>query len=98
MADISKCEGIGCPYKHECYRYRAVSGGVWQSWLAKVPYDPTLNECRQFIKIDKTDRLGEMLDGMLPKDTGADSDNRVCSTSQSNTTDTANNGKKGSVR
>lgn len=31
--DISKCSGLNCPLKDECYRYNANSSLVWQSWI-----------------------------------------------------------------
>jgi hypothetical protein len=51
MADIAKCEGTGCPLKDTCYRYRALAGDYWQSWLAKVPYDHQTDTCDQYWKM-----------------------------------------------
>jgi len=34
MADITKCLGINCGRKNECYRYTAESNGEFQSWSA----------------------------------------------------------------
>ena len=33
MADITKCKGIGCPIKDDCYRYTAKDSGFMQSWF-----------------------------------------------------------------
>jgi hypothetical protein len=36
MSDITKCPGIGCPVKNDCYRFNAESG-YRQSWFVKAP-------------------------------------------------------------
>lgn len=33
MIDITKCKGIGCPLKDDCYRYTAKDSGILQSWF-----------------------------------------------------------------
>jgi hypothetical protein len=33
MADITKCKGINCPVKDNCYRYTARDSGFYQSWF-----------------------------------------------------------------
>jgi hypothetical protein len=33
MADITKCKGINCPVKDNCYRYTARDSGLHQSWF-----------------------------------------------------------------
>jgi hypothetical protein len=33
MADITKCKGINCPVKDNCYRYTARDSGLYQSWF-----------------------------------------------------------------
>jgi hypothetical protein len=38
MSDISKCSGLNCPLKEDCYRYTAPKS-EWQSYLTDVPYD-----------------------------------------------------------
>lgn len=38
MVDISKCDGEGCEFKRQCYRYMA-SKSLYQSWL-----EPEYNE------------------------------------------------------
>ena len=42
MADISKCSGIGCSLKENCYRYTAVSSEFRQSYLASTPVEKDL--------------------------------------------------------
>ena len=33
MADITKCKGINCPIRDNCYRYTARDSGFYQSWF-----------------------------------------------------------------
>lgn len=33
MADITKCKGINCPVRDNCYRYTARDSGFYQSWF-----------------------------------------------------------------
>ena len=33
MADITKCKGINCPIRDNCYRYTARDSGLHQSWF-----------------------------------------------------------------
>ena len=33
MADITKCKGINCPVKDNCYRYTARDSGFYQLWF-----------------------------------------------------------------
>lgn len=40
MADITKCKGIDCPLKDDCYRYTAKDSGILQSWF----YDDNIGE------------------------------------------------------
>lgn len=52
MADISKCEGNGCPLKEKCYRFTAPKNEEWQSWwFVIVPYNEELKECDMFYPI-----------------------------------------------
>ena len=37
MADITKCEGINCPLKNNCYRFTATSNEFRQSYFAEIP-------------------------------------------------------------
>jgi len=48
MADISKCEGHGCPIRTECYRHTAQSSEHWQAYLIHIPYDHGTKECEMF--------------------------------------------------
>jgi hypothetical protein len=51
VADISKCQGTGCPLKEECYRYNAPSSDYWQAWFTEVPYNHVAGDCEQFWKM-----------------------------------------------
>ena len=33
MADITKCKGINCPVRDNCYRYTVRDSGFYQSWF-----------------------------------------------------------------
>jgi hypothetical protein len=33
MADITKCKGINCPVRDNCYRYTARDSEFYQSWF-----------------------------------------------------------------
>lgn len=57
MADISMCDGEGCPIKQECYRYTAPKNAHWQAFFAYVPYDHAYKGCEYFI--DNTDKTHE---------------------------------------
>ena len=48
MADITKCEGIGCSVAQQCYRYTSISD-KWQSYFAYMP-SPTGRQCEYFIQ------------------------------------------------
>lgn len=37
MADITKCEGVGCYRKESCYRYTAPANDLWQSYFVGSP-------------------------------------------------------------
>ena len=36
MADISKCEGKGCPIKDKCYRFTAKANDFYQAWIYQL--------------------------------------------------------------
>ena len=42
-ADISKCSGITCPLKENCYRYTSVSNFHRQAYLMTTPVKKDLN-------------------------------------------------------
>jgi len=48
MADISKCKGIDCGRKHDCYRYTATINPYRQSWFAEMPLKN--GKCEMFCK------------------------------------------------
>jgi hypothetical protein len=51
MADISMCEGQGCPLKEKCYRFTAPKNEHWQAVFVFVPYNEELKECDMFYPI-----------------------------------------------
>ena len=48
MADITKCTGIGCRVREDCYRYTAPAS-EWQSWFAVAPVSDDENGCDMMI-------------------------------------------------
>ena len=44
MADITKCKGLGCPVKEDCYRYTA-KADKYQSYFTDSPYDKENKKC-----------------------------------------------------
>ena len=51
MSDITKCPGIGCPVKDDCYRFNAESG-YRQSWFAIPPFE-SIFECDYFWEMEE---------------------------------------------
>ena len=47
MADISMCQGTGCPLKEECYRHTAIPSAM-QTFFVYVPYDHAYKGCEYF--------------------------------------------------
>lgn len=47
MADITKCEGIGCPHKENCYRYTAEASELCQIWFIESPIKD--NKCDMYL-------------------------------------------------
>jgi hypothetical protein len=50
MADITKCSGIDCPLKEECFRFKAPES-YFQSYFGDVPI--VNGVCEYFMKIFK---------------------------------------------
>ena len=48
MADISMCQGTGCPLKAECYRHTAPVNEYRQTYFVYVPYDFAYKNCEYF--------------------------------------------------
>ena len=46
MADITKCEGKGCPLKETCYRFTAVDSKFMQSYFTETPYNKEKENCK----------------------------------------------------
>lgn len=51
MADITMCEGTGCPLRATCYRFKAKSDEFLQSYFAEVPYDSEYEKCSYYWEI-----------------------------------------------
>ena len=45
MADITKCDGVGCPLKEACYRFTAVDNEYGQSYFIETPYNKETKTC-----------------------------------------------------
>ena len=50
MADITKCEGVGCYRKESCYRYTAPANDLWQSYFLSSP--KKMDDCPEFWPIE----------------------------------------------
>jgi hypothetical protein len=47
MADITKCKGLDCEQKHNCWRFTAPAAEVYQSYFMTDP-NKTPNNCDKF--------------------------------------------------
>ena len=45
MADITKCNGINCPLKESCYRFKAKANEYLQSYFQQDPYNKDAKDC-----------------------------------------------------
>lgn len=50
MPDIAMCEGFGCPWKEDCYRFTAKPSEWRQSYFMETPFDADKQECSEFIE------------------------------------------------
>lgn len=51
MADISMCEGTGCPLKDHCYRYTAPKNEHYQAYFSFVPWGaPEMGKCTFYVR------------------------------------------------
>lgn len=48
MADITMCQGNGCPRKESCYRHTAPANPYRQSWFMKSPLDDKTLTCDEW--------------------------------------------------
>ena len=48
MADISMCEGQGCPLKDTCYRHTAPPTLHWQAYFCEPPYNKEEKNCTSY--------------------------------------------------
>lgn len=51
MLDITKCTGLNCPLKESCYRYKAKSDNLYQSYFIEVPYNSNEDKCEYYYPI-----------------------------------------------
>jgi hypothetical protein len=55
--EITKCKGkdkdVDCPFKENCFRYRAIPEPSYQIWLMDVPYDKESDSCNLMIDMVK---------------------------------------------
>lgn len=51
MADITMCNGNGCPKKDNCYRFKANPNLLWQSYFMETPYKD--DKCDMYWPIEK---------------------------------------------
>lgn len=49
MSDITMCEGINCPIREKCFRFRAKTNLV-QHYFLKTPYE--YSHCDKFISYE----------------------------------------------
>ena len=45
MADITKCDGVGCPLKETCYRFTAKDNEFRQAYFIETPYNKEKENC-----------------------------------------------------
>ena len=50
--DMAMCEGLGCPLRDACYRFRAYPMGR-QDWLGRSPYNGATGTCDAFRDIQE---------------------------------------------
>jgi len=48
MADITMCEGINCPLRHNCYRVNAIPNEFRQAYFIELPYDKNKGKCSEY--------------------------------------------------
>ncbi len=51
MSDITKCTGLNCLLKETCYRYKAKSDNLYQSYFTEVPYNLDKKKCEYYYLI-----------------------------------------------
>ena len=59
MADISKCEGIGCPHREKCYRFTAPADEYLQAYFVDPPIKAD-GTCDMFWGQTQTDILTQL--------------------------------------
>jgi len=51
MSDITKCTGVSCDKRKECYRFTA-KGSYRQSWFMNPPVNVKTQDCEMFWQND----------------------------------------------
>lgn len=46
--DYTLCDGWDCPLKEKCFRFKAKSKSLYQSYFTEMPYDKIKKECSEF--------------------------------------------------
>jgi len=54
MSDITMCDGIDCPIRDRCYRFRAIPDD-YQHYFIKIPYE--YDYCEKFISMKEEEDL-----------------------------------------
>lgn len=54
MPDVCMCNGVNCPLRMTCYRFRATPS-FWQSYFTSEAYDEKTKRCEYYDKIREAD-------------------------------------------
>lgn len=57
MSDITMCEGIECPIRKKCFRFRAESDWM-QHYFIKTPYE--YSHCDKFISLEEEEDINQI--------------------------------------
>jgi len=57
MSDITMCEGINCPIREKCFRFRAKTNLV-QHFFLKTPYE--YSHCDKFISFEDEEDTNQL--------------------------------------
>ena len=52
MADMTLCNGIGCPIAEQCKRYLTKGDPQYQSYFVVAPYNVEKEGCKYFIPVE----------------------------------------------
>ena len=59
MSVFSKCHGIDCPKKSQCYRFTVEALPKYQPWLVQQVSVPDVNACKFYI--DNQEKMNELV-------------------------------------